>query len=254
MKAFGFLICFTAWHRQSLKTAALGTVKSLWRFPFGKVRKVRNGFCLLPLLWASGSVPIASVPRAESTCWDWQETHKPPQFFFFFLHGHVTKAADCLKVETERSHGWQTGRIHLVLQMCPFQSQNYSLPGSSWWRGEDLGQLKLHGFRMSFPRGGGMFQIRQKCQMQWKSLWILIITGKQTTSTGEEKWPVFRVSQKSPPRPSYICSDKCPHFGCIVKEGYEIWAMSHARGAISAFCNKAIRTWASIRSSSFWLL
>lgn len=111
MKAFGFLICFTAWHRQGLKTAALGTVKSLWRFPFGKVRKVRNGFCLLPLLWASGSVPIASVPRAESTCWDWQETHKPPQFFFFFSAWSCNQGSWLFK-SGNREKSWMTNRTY----------------------------------------------------------------------------------------------------------------------------------------------
>ena len=62
---------------------------------------------------------------------DNKHTNLPPPHFFFFLHGHVTKAADCLKLETERSHRWKTGRINLALQMCPFQGQNYSLPGSS---------------------------------------------------------------------------------------------------------------------------
>lgn len=113
------------------KDSRLGDCEMLWGFPFRKVMRWM-GFISpsSPLsIWISTDW-VASKSGVHSGI-DNKHTNLPLPHFFFFLHGHVTKAADCLKLETERSHRWKTGRINLALQMCPFQGQNYSLPGSS---------------------------------------------------------------------------------------------------------------------------
>lgn len=98
-KAFMFLICFTAFHHQGIKIADLGTVRCFGGF-IQKGNEV-DGFYFSFLSFEH----LDQCHRVGSKSWvhsgiDNKHTNLPPSHFF--LHGHVTKAADCLKLETER--------------------------------------------------------------------------------------------------------------------------------------------------------
>lgn len=208
-----FLICLPAFSHQGIKTSDLGTMRS-----FGAFHSERwSGQILfhLPLLWASGSALTEWLPIVKSVLGLTINTHyaKP---FFFFLHGHVTKRAHCFKLEMERSHGWKTGHINLAFQMCPFQSQNYSLSGSSQCRA--VGLLKPHGFSGlsiwcgTFQRSDRI-QLSRNVQMRLES-WSSSEGKHNCTTWG--KWPIFRVSPRSDP--SSYPQTKCLPFWCVWRE------------------------------------